>query len=816
MMRTTHLHEGWRLTCARWLTPPGRHGFSVLERLPATVPGQVHQDLLAHGVIADPFGGLAELGCAWVDEEDWIYELAFEFVADPALPRRLLRFEGLDTVATVRLNGVELAQHDDMFVPLEVDVTGALRTGANTLTVELASALRVGRERRAGYFAAEGLPEDTLRFPEAAFVRKAGYMYGWDWGPRLVSAGLWGEVKLLEHAGRLTDVHVAQRHLEDGAVELRVRGTVEGDGAVLHFVEGHPAPLVDGEPLRLDRPERWFPAGLGPQRLHTVDSFLVPPGVTDRAGAERLAMDRRSTRVGLRTVRLVRAPDAFGESFALEVNGLPVWCVGANWIPDHSLPATVTPAQVRRQVGRARDLNMNMLRVWGGGLYESDAFYDACDELGVLVWQDFAYACSYYPDDAPAQAVARREAEAAVRRLRHHPSLALWCGNNENTVMFQDGWEDRARHPRRLFGQVIYDEVLPAVLKELDPDRPYVPTSPSGGTPVNAGGAGDQHCWDVWHGRGDWVHYQGSTARFASEFGFAAAPGHAALRRMAPAAADPLALPVRDRAVRWHDKTLRGYESFLGLVALHYPPPADLGAWSYLSQLNQRDALRHGIEHWRRSAFCRGALVWQLNDLWPAQSWAVVDSEGEYKAAAHELRRLFAPALLSLVVEGGKARLWAVLDNTGEPLDRVARLTAHSTLDGRVLGTWTADVKLRPGERRAVLEADLAALSPAETLLAAELLERPETRTFRPLAEPKAMRLGDPAVAVRAGPGRLEVVVDAPALDLFLWDDGGGLRLLDNFVTLAAPGRVVLRTEGASRGTLRARSLRGEHVVRAK
>jgi beta-mannosidase len=332
---------------------------------------------------------------------------------------------------------------------------------------------------------------------------------------------------------------------------------------------------------------------------------------------------------------------------------------------------------------------------------------------------------------------------------------------------------------------------------------------------VNAGGAGDQHYWDVWHGRGDWVHYADSTGRFVSEFGFASAPGHAALRRMSPGAADPLALPVRDRAARWHDKTARGYEPFLKLVALHYPEPADLSGWSYVSQLNQRDALRHGIEHWRRSAFCRGALVWQLNDCWPVQSWSVVDSEGELKAAAHELRRLYAPALLSLVVEQGRARLWAVLDNAGAPLDRVAKLTAHAARDGRVLQTWTAEVKLLPGERRPVLEADLAGFSPEETLVAAELLELPATRTVRLLAEPRAMRLADPGVRVRAGPGQLEVVVDAPAVDLFLWDDGGGLRFLDNYVTLPTPGRAVLRTEGTSRGALRARSLRGEHVVRA-
>jgi beta-mannosidase len=812
MIRSTPIHDGWQLAARRWLTPPGKLGTSVLEWLPAAVPGHVHLDLARHRVIPDPFRGLFELGLAWVDEEDWIYRTTFRFTPDPALPRRLLRFEGLDTVATVLLDGVELARHDDMFVPLELDVTERLTEGDHELRVELSSAVRVGRARRERYFAAEGLDPATLRFDEHAFVRKAQYMSGWDWGPRLVSAGIWRPVALVEHAGRIGDVRGRQRFV--GAdVELTVTSSFDGGGEpleLLHFLEGREAPLRDGEPLLLAAPERWFPAGLGPQRLHRLESLLVPPGTApDRGAALAAARDRRVTRLGLREVQLLQEPDAAGASFELAVNGARIWCVGANWIPDHSFPSAVQPQRVRAQLLRARAMNMNMIRVWGGGLHESDAFYDACDELGLLVWQDFPYACSYYPDDAGALEVARAEATSAVRRLRNHPSLALWCGNNENQVMFQDRWGDPARHPPRLHGQAIYDRVLPEVLSAEDPDRPYVAGSPLGGPRINAGGAGDQHFWDVWHGRGDWVHYADSTARFCSEFGFASAPGHAALRRMFPGGdGDPLRLPADDRVARWHDKT--GKVGFRELVELHYPRAADLEEWAYFSQLNQRDALRHGIEHWRRSELCRGALVWQLNDCWPVQSWAVVDVQGEWKCAAHELRRLYAPALASLERTPAGARLWIVLQNAGAPVRGPAVLTARSTLDGGVLGAWEAEVELAPGEKRLALEADLSALDPRTTLVVAAFAG---TRTWRLLAEPKDARLPQPVLTARLDDGRLWLRTSAPVVDLFLWDAGGGLVLEENYLTLPTAGEVAVPVSGTLRGELRARSLAGRHEV---
>lgn len=790
----TLLDRGFRFIAKSWPQPPQTYGYSRMEWLPATVPGHVHHDLVRAGVIADPFTAMAELGCQWVDETDWVYELPFEFAPTPHLTRRVLRFEGLDTVCKVFLDGLPVADHDNMFVPLEVDVSAQLSPGRHVLRVEFASACRTGRARRDAYFAAEQLDASTIRFDERAFVRKAQYMFGWDWGPRLVSAGIWRPVRLLEFEARLLDVHVEQLHSAAGGVELRMTSQVDGSGRVLHFVDAHGS-VGDGVPLRIPEPRRWWPAGCGEQALYTVTSVLLPPASEPPATVEHaraLALDVRTQRVGLRTVELRQQPDAEGRSFQFVVNGRPIWAMGANWIPDHSFPSAVTPERLKEQLRRALDMNMNMLRVWGGGLYETDEFYDLCDELGLMVWQDFPFACSYYPDDTDAQAAVAREAEVNVVRLRNHASLALWCGNNENLMMHQEGWEAPGRHPPRLYGERIYDSTLPELLQRLDAGRPYIHTSPTGGARANDDHTGDQHYWDVWHGRGDWTHYADSRARFSSEFGFASAPSPRTWTRIGEGALD---WSPRHPHARWHDKTLKGHDTFLGYVELHYPAAHSVEEWSYFSQLNQRDALRFGIEHYRRSHACSGTLVWQLNDCWPAQSWAVLDFDGELKAAAFELRRLFAPALASLIVEGDVGRVICLLDNAFEAFDGELRFEATSLLDGRVLERVERRVRLQPGERATCVECDVGRFPRETTLLSVEFAG---ATTHRLLTEPKLAQLAPPDVTLTRRGQELHVYSAAPIVDLYLFDPKGEARLLDNVLTLPRGGHATLRVAGES------------------
>jgi len=828
--RQRFLHDDWQFALAPWRGSDAKLACSALAWLPARVPGHVHLDLVEQGVIADPFERMNELGCQWLDEQEVSYRTTFVFEPDANRPERVLRFEGLDTVCRVYLNGEPIAEHENMFVPLEIDVSTRLVAGENLLELRFESAVKVGQKRRAEFFAAHGLADTTARFDERSFVRKAQYMYGWDWGPRLVSAGIWRPVSLIEASARIHDVHVTQEHEHGGAVRLSAR-TQAGTGQVVHLLEGSGQKLGDGELARLSEAKRWYAHGLGEQPLYTLTTYLCPlefdatslpsDEAEARAELQRVALDVRSTKIGIRTIRLREEPDALGRSFEFELNGERIFALGANWIPDHSFPSRVSRRALRERLESARAAGMNMLRVWGGGLYESDDFYELCDELGLLVWQDFPFACAYYPDSGAFADAVREEAQSNVRRLRNHASLALWCGNNENLTMWENSWGGKEHQPDRYYGEQLYERVLPEVLRELDPERPYLPTSPQGGEKdANSGGIGDQHYWDVWHGRGDWPYYAESTARFSSEYGFASSCSMRAWRTVfAPRSSDArqpgidhcASVSVRDPIARWHDKTTKGYEVFLSYVALHYPAADTLDDWVYYSQLNQRDALRFALEHYRRSDFCRGSLIWQLNDCWPVQSWAVIDSEGQPKSAWFELARLHAPELLSITRSAEHAELHAALDNARGAWRNGVALYALSLRTGAELCRLTGEISLSNRERQRVLRLPLEGLNPRETLLVAE---SGGVRAQALLAEPKELELPSPApLSISlADDGLLEVRSPTPLLDLVLSDAAGTAAFLDNCVTLPRPGVLRLRYRGDGRG-LAARSLAGRHSL---
>ncbi len=633
-------------------------------------------------------------------------------------------------------------------------------------------------------------------------------MYGWDWGPRLVSCGVWKPVRLIEFAARILDVHATQHWRDDGSVEVRISCETEGVGRLTFSLYDGGEALSQSEPgvFLISEPKLWWPNGMGEPNLYRL-------GVELTDGSDGSDHDFTAIQVGLRTIKLVREPDAFGESFEFEVNGNPIWIRGANWIPDHSFPSAVSEKRYRTRIQDAWDLGCNMLRVWGGGLYESEEFYELCDRHGLLVWQDFPFACSYYPDHEEFQRSVADEAYVNVKRLRNHPSLAVWCGNNENQAMWHDKWGGRDRSPSRHFGLQLYEQTIPAVLAKADPSRPYVQGSPIGGATEddsadpNAGGFGDQHYWDVWHGRGDWRHYADSKARFCSEYGFASSCSREAWDEVLhPSEKQPEA-----PAVRWHDKTGKGWEKFLGYVKLHYPEPESLDDWIYYSQLNQRDAIRFGLENFRRSSFCRGSLIWQLNDCWPVQSWALVDFKGNYKAAAYELRRLHEDVLFSLVRNREQLELWAVNDS----MQRVRREVLIEIIDlasGKSLRLEEGAADLASGERKIVLETSLEGESVPEILiLGGDALNL----TWQLAAEPKAARLPAPSPLIVSThtDGRLQVRTETPLVDLFLSSNGSSRPFLDNFLTIAKPGVFDVQV-WEEFPDLKARSLAGLHEVK--
>jgi len=810
-MQVSDLTSNWSVAQRGHLPSYHRPQLPPSAHVPATVPGYVHLDLLEAGIIADPFTSRHEIGCQWIDTSDWTYTCIFDWSPNDLNPTRVLRFEGIDTVCRIFLNDHLIGENDNMFLPLECDVTSLLVSGENTLRVEIDSAVRVGTERREAWFNSHSLPQDYNWFDERAFVRKAGYMSGWDWGPRLAAPGIWKPIQLLEFPDRITDLRVDTDEQPDGSFIVTAHATTHCESTPTYSFTPHESAQVTQltpNSWRVEG-ERWWPLGYGNQPLHTVSASLADHTATKR--------------IGLRTITLRRELDEFGRDFTFVVNGKPIYACGANWIPDDSFPSRCTRDSYREQVTRFADLNMNMLRVWGGGFYESDDFYDICDELGVLVWQDFPFGCMYYPDDAPWQEVIRHEATVHVNRLRHHASLALWCGNNENLAMFLGTWGGPGQKVPRYYGEHHYHQVLPEVVAEIDGKTSYIRTSPvmiededKDRPGVTADTYGDSHYWDVWHGRGDWIYYSDSTCRFSSEFGFASS---CSLDLWEETLTDDERAIFPSPALLHHDKTGKPWPTFLGYITAHYPEPVSVEDWMYTSQLNQRDALRYGIEYFRRAEFCKGSLIWQANDCWPVQSWAVQDYLRHLKPAGFELKRLYNHVMISLDHVAGASEMKVHLTN--DSFDKKA-----VTLEAEFFNTVTGDAihsscqswNLEPGTRALVTTLDLQHFDHKSTAVRLRIQDDPESDRWAFLAEPKDMKWGTPHITVTQGE-TLRLTVQGFAPDLVVWDPTDGTTVQST--TTLQPGLQpkTLVNETAEYNllgpvqTLIVRSLAGRHEI---
>ncbi|MBS0663899.1 MAG: glycoside hydrolase family 2 protein [Verrucomicrobia bacterium] len=690
----------------------------------AVVPGCVHRDLLRHRLIPDPFHGTNELGLQWIEQHDWEYRATFRVPPSLRAAREVdLVFDGLDTLATVYLNGRRIATSDNMFVPLRVPVRRRLRPGANELRVRFASAGRAVRRTR---------PEHQPRefndpVGRCSVLRKQQCQFGWDWGPRFVTAGIWRGVRLeaWDHH-RLANVRLTQTHHADGrvtvAVEPEFAAPTAGVTCYVTLALGDEIVAIasgSGRQLELavPRPRRWWPNGHGAQPLYTVRVRA-----RDAAGRD---VGEVTKRIGLRTIVLDRSRDKWGESFRFVVNGRPIFAKGANWIPAHSFVAGLERADYARDLHSAVEANMNMLRIWGGGIYEDEAFFDLCDELGLLVWHDFMFACTLYPGDPAFVASVRAEAEAQVARIRHRACLALWCGNNEIETL---NWETLEKTPRlRRHYDALFHRVLPQVVARLDGVTPYWPTSPYRGAgrsndyTVKALGekSGDTHYWDVWHARHPVKDYEKWRFRFVSEFGMQSYSSPATQATFCPADDANVFGAVMEN----HQKNAAGNQIILDYVSRVYRFPKDQEALVYLSQLNQALCMQTGVEHYRRiMPCCMGALYWQLNDCWPVASWSSLEHTGRWKALHHVARRFFAPALVSAQVPGPESttignyrrssvrwvHLFTVYDAPRPARGRIRWDVFH--LDGRVLLSGTKDVALRYGRGVKQRTLDLAGL----------------------------------------------------------------------------------------------------------
>ncbi len=688
----------------------------------ATVPGCVHRDLHRHGLIPDPFFGTNELDLQWIEHRDWEYLATFN-VSAALLAEAVVDLvcDGLDTLATVYVNGSRVAATDNMFITWRWNVKPLLRRGRNELRVVFASVGRALPKTRPEHRPKEF--NDSVG--RSSVFRKEQCQFGWDWGPRFVTAGIWRDLRLEGWTGnRLDSVRITQDHARNGAVTLTLAPelarpdrkatywvTLSLDGAVVAEVSGP----IENLKSKIENPALWWPNGHGAQPLYTV-------AVTARDAAGR-ELGTWSRRIGLRTIELDRTKDKWGESFRFVVNGRPIFAKGANWIPAHSFVAGLTRADYARDLASAARANMNMMRVWGGGLYESEAFYDVCDELGLLVWQDFTFACTLYPGDRAFLASVQTEAEHNIRRIRHRASLALWCGNNEIETL---NWDALEKNPKlRRHYDSVFHRVLPAAVAAHDGVTAYWPTSPYRGESRNNDYtvkplgeiSGDTHFWDVWHARHPVKDYEKWHFRFVSEFGMQSYSSPATNATFSTAADNNVFGPVMEN----HQKNTAGNQIILDYVSRLYRFPRSQDALIYLSQLNQAHCMQTGVEHYRRiMPRCMGALYWQLNDCWPVASWSSLEHTGRWKALQHIARRFFAPALISAHVPGTET---AIIGNYRRSTVRAVHLyTVYDAprpaegvllwdlfhVDGRVLSGGRKNVRLRYGQSVRQQTLDLA------------------------------------------------------------------------------------------------------------
>nr|WP_232234499.1 glycoside hydrolase family 2 protein [Actinoplanes sp. N902-109] len=621
----------------------------------------MHTDLLGAGLIADPYLDENEKKLAWIGRTDWEYATTFRYEPDGA-GRADLVCAGLDTVATVTLNGVELGRTANMHRGYRFDAREALRDGDNDLRIRFESAYTYAEAQQ------KRLGDRPNAYPEPFnFIRKTACNFGWDWGPTLVTAGIWQPIGLHTWSvARIAEVRPQVTVVGGkGLVRLRVRldRTAPGPLTLTATIAGRTTTVTaDSDEaelaLEIDDPRLWWPRGYGDQPLYDL-------GVTLGDG-----LDSWHRRVGFRDVRV----DTTDGGFTVRVNEVPVFVKGVNWIPDDVFADRVTPQRLRQRFQQAIDANVNYLRVWGGGRYESEDFYGLADELGLMVGQDFLFACAAYPEEEPFAGEVAGEARENVVRLASHPSLMMWTGNNENIWGHAD-WGWTADLGDRSWGAGFYFEVLPQIVAEEDPSRFYWPGSPWSGSAAlhpNDPGYGTMHIWDVWN-TDDYTKYRQYRPRFVAEFGYQAPPAFATLRRALsdePLAPDSPGMRAHQKAIDGDGKLQRGLDA-------HLPVPRDFDDWHYLTQLNQARALSLGIEHFRAlRPYCMGAIMWQLNDCWPVTSWAAVDGDGRKKPLWYALRRSFAPRLLTL-----QPQSLVAVNDSGEPWDVVATVSWR-TIDG--------------------------------------------------------------------------------------------------------------------------------------
>lgn len=781
----------------------------------AKVPGTVHQDLLNHNRIPNPFYGMNEEAVQWVENEDWMYRTSF-VVNEQQLSRdaAVLEMDGLDTYADVFLNGALILRSDNMFVGHKIEVKPVLRKGVNQLLVRFRSPVKEVLPQLQTNGFDYPASNDHSPWRTSVYTRKAPYSYGWDWGIRLATCGIWRPVRLVfSDVARIEDYYVCQDVVTQAKADvdnrLEINNVTSSTVSALLKVDYHysdsdtkeikkqielrPGANTVSLPVSIEKPHLWMPNGWGEPSLYKFTASLSVDGV-------EIAKQERN--VGLRTVRVVMDDDEYGKSFYFVVNGKPMFAKGANFIPDDALLPNVTPERYKRIFEDVKAANMNMLRVWGGGIYEDDEFYDEADRNGILIWQDFMFACSSYPHDPQFVGRVEAEAEYNIKRLRGHASLAMWCGNNEiYEAMRYWGWQ--RKYSAEAFAgmergyDVLFRGLLPKMVERLDNGRFYMHSSPyeaNWGRP-DSWKTADSHNWGTWHGRKPFESFDTDVPRFMSEYGFQAFPEMKTIRTFAEEKDFELESPVMNA----HQKADIGNALIKQTMGLYYKVPEKFEDLVYVGLVLQGQGMRHGIEaHRRNRPYCMGSLFWQLNDSWPVVSWSGIDYYGNWKALMYQSKRAFAPILINAIKEGDDVCVYLVSDEL-QDRDDVRLDVELMDFDGKAHGKWTQSgmlaanssvlfMKKRAGELQGKLSA-------ANSLLHFTLKDKNGATLADDVfyfAYPKDQKLPkaniETSVRRRGDAIEMTLKTDKLARDIFVEVPVQGVRFTDNFFDLL-PGQ---------------------------
>ncbi|MCX7006093.1 MAG: hypothetical protein NTY53_02400 [Kiritimatiellaeota bacterium] len=788
--------------------------------IPARVPGCIHTDLMAANKLPDPFWRDNEATSQWVSDKAWVYHRTF-FAAATLLAREhvLLRCEGLDTLATIKLNGAELGRTDNMFRTWEYDVKKLLKSGGNEIEIKFEPVLPFIRAQEK----IRKLP--TWAYPGAAYIRKEPCNFGWDWGPTLITCGIWKNISLVGYdTARLDGVLVLQDHKQPGQVGLEIQVTAEGDAPAAQVQVVAPngeilgpekATLSKGKgsvKITVGKPQLWWPAGMGAQPLYTVKTMLLT--------ADGRPLDSSTKRIGLRTLQAIQQTKDTTMHFV--ANGVPFFAKGGNWIPADQFATRMTKARLQRYMEDAVAANMNSLRFWGGGYYEEDELFDICDELGLCIWLDFKFSCTTYPAfDDKFLANVTAEARDNLKRLRHHPSIAVWCGNNEIMFFRDKKWSDKKMSEDDYYK--LFRDTLGNQARELAPQTDFVTGSPD---------CGDVHFWEVWHGGKPFEVYR-NIHGFVSEFGFQSFPEPKTVATFTePADRDS----VYSRIMMWRMRSNRMYmdvqedgkigtDKIMKLVKQYFRDPKDFESTLWLSQITQGYGIKYGAEGWRREMpKSMGCVYWQYNDTWPCSSWSSMDYFGRWKALHYMAKNFYARVLVSGAeamkagtvdlfvtrdrMEDCRARLtWTVTDVAGQTLKKGAldvNVAAHKSQKVETLKL--ADEIQKHGKNNVLvwLKLEVGGTTVSENLV-----------TF---VYPREFNLADPQLAATvtedSGAFTVTLTAEHPALWTWLELDGVDARCSANFfhVTKGAPVSITVQpakplTKDAFQKALRVRSL---------